>query len=186
MNKLILISALVTVSLLTSVAAFAYSQSLNQSQSNQVVNMPPIPTATPTAAPTPTPTPALTPSPSPTETPPTDPAAYGSFGPLGNFGIISPTNKIYDTNILTLSFAGQTIVGSNVHLSISYSIDGQEKVPVNVEYKQVHDWDPFIGAFSKTVALPPLTSGAHSITVFGNLEANGAHLAQVTVYFTVQ
>jgi len=69
---------------------------------------------------------------------------------------------------------------------MSYSVDGQEKTPVNVEYKQAHDWDPFTGVINGSVILPPLNSGAHSITVFGNLEVNGAHLAQVTVYFTLQ
>lgn len=74
-------------------------------------------------------------------------------------------------------------MGSNVYLIANYSLDGHEPLPITVETPQ-----PSGHAFVEvngTVTLSQLSEGSHSITVFGNLEANGSHLAQATVYFTV-
>jgi hypothetical protein len=60
---------------------------------------------------------------------------------------------------------------------MSYSLDGQEQIPVDVE---VQDWDPF--GFNQTVALTLLTNGSHSITVHGTY---CGYTTQVTVSFTV-
>jgi hypothetical protein len=189
LNQLVILAGIVVVALLTSVTALAYSQSVNQVQYCQQENTPPTstPTANPTASPSPTPTlaptPTLTPSPTTAVSPPSDQSLYGTFdGPLGSFWISSPTNATYNTNTITLTIGGQTITASNVHLSIYYSVDGQEKKAVNIE---TSNSNPFTGTFNGSVALPPLNSGAHSITVYGTLEANGAHLAQATVYFAV-
>ncbi len=184
MNKLILISALVMAALLTSLAAFAYT-TLQQSQFSQKEN----PSLLPTMVPTPTPTPILTPSTTPTPTPATDPSydptKADSFGPLGCFYVTSPTDKIYDTKNLTLNISGSAILTNNVIIVMSYSLDGQVAVPISTQIRQIHNWDP-IGGFTSTVTLPPLTNGSHSITVNGNLEANGDHTAQVTINFTIQ
>jgi cytoskeletal protein RodZ len=186
LNKLGILACIVVVVLLASITAFVYSQSVNQFQANQKENTSPTPTANPTVSSSPNPTlsPTPTPSPLPDASPPLDPAAYGAFdGPLGSFWISSPTNTTYNTNSLTLTIGGQTIIAGNVHLSMYYSVDGQEKKAVNVEARNANT---FAGTFTGSLVLPPLDSGEHSVTVFGDLEANGSHLAQVTVDFTVQ
>jgi hypothetical protein len=68
---------------------------------------------------------------------------------------------------------------------MTYSLDGQERLPIPIEIRPSHPDDPFIGVFNGSVTLSQLSEGAHSVSVFGDLEANGPHLAQATVYFTV-
>jgi hypothetical protein len=80
---------------------------------------------------------------------------------------------------------GQVIVGSNVELRLTYSLDGQESLPFPIVIKQGHDWDLFTGVITGSITLPHLSEGSHSITVFGDLEAISPHLAQATVYFTI-
>jgi hypothetical protein len=141
-----------------------------------------------TASPMPTlsPSPITTPTPTPTSSSSSSPTTGASFeGPLGVFGITSPYNETYNSNTLTLEVAGQVIVGSNVELLVTYSLDGQERLPIPIEIGPAHPGDPFIGAFNGSVPLTQLSEGSHSITVFGDLEANGPHLAQATFYFTV-
>jgi hypothetical protein len=73
-------------------------------------------------------------------------------------------------------------MGSNVYLLVNYSLDGHELLPITIETQSSsHVFVEVNG----TVTLYQLSEGAHSITVFGDLEANGPHLAQATVYFTV-
>jgi hypothetical protein len=66
---------------------------------------------------------------------------------------------------------------------MNYSLDGQESLPFPVVVQA--QAGTFIGVINGSVTLPQLSEGSHSITVFGDLEANGPHLAQATVYFTV-
>jgi cytoskeletal protein RodZ len=175
LKKLSVTLAVVVAILLTSVTTLAYRQSFNQSQSNHEKNIPSVPTLSPT------PTPTLTPNPTPTTTPQPEPAAEGSFGPQGYFRIISPaTNTIYDSNNLTLTITGEAI---NQPLTMAYKIDGQERVPFSAVVRQEHAWDIFVGQIHESMSLPPLTSGTHSITVFGTLSSNSA---QATVHFTVK
>lgn len=164
--------------MLTSVAALNYIQSSNQSGSNPEENIPST-SALPTIGPSPTPTPTSTLAPTPTATSTPEPAAEGSFGPKGYFRITSPTNTRYDSNNLTLKITGEAI---NQPLTMAYSIDAQEKVLFSAVVRQEHDWDIFIGQIKESVPLPPLTNGAHSLTVFGTLSGNSA---QATVHFTV-
>lgn len=136
--------------------------------------------------PTASPSPTTTPTPTPTSSPSSSPTTSASFeGPLGVFGITSPSNTTYNSNTLTLNVTGQVIVGSNVELLMTYSLDGQERLPIPIETQPLHPGLTFVGVFNGTVTLPQLSEGSHSITVFGDLEANGHHLAQATVYFTV-
>jgi hypothetical protein len=67
---------------------------------------------------------------------------------------------------------------------MNYSLDGQESVPLPVVV-QAQDGS-FVGSIVGSVILPNLSDGSHSITVFGDLEANGPNIAQATVDFTVQ
>ncbi len=68
---------------------------------------------------------------------------------------------------------------------MSYSINGQERISIPAQVRQVLDWDPFFGGIQETVALPPLDDGYHSITVYGQLLAHDCKEAQTTVYFTI-
>jgi hypothetical protein len=111
--------------------------------------------------------------------------AFASFGPLGNFNVTSPTNTTYNSNILNLNVTGKVIVGSNVRLILNYSLDGQEPIHLPLQTNPAHPEDPFIGAINASVILSDLSEGSHSIAVFGDLEANGPHLAQATIFFTV-
>jgi hypothetical protein len=180
MKKTALALPLIVVTMLTFSIAVAYYGSVNHPYQGENSS----PTASPT--PTPSPSPTTTPTPTPTSSPSSSPTIGASFeGPLGIFGITSPSNKTYNSNTLTLDVTGQVIVGSNVELLITYSLDGQERLPIPIEIRPAHPGDPFIGAFNGSVTLAQLSEGSHSITVFGDLEANGPHLAQATVYFTV-
>ena len=111
--------------------------------------------------------------------------AFASFGPLGYFNVTSPYSTTYNSNILNLNVIGKVIVGSNVKLLLNYSLDGQERIPIPSQTHPAHPNDPFIGAINASVILPELSEGSHSITVFGDLEANGPHLAQAAIYFTI-
>ena len=177
MKRTVLALALIIVILLTSTAVVAYYVSLNHSNKGEN----PLPAASPT--PSASPSPSFTPPPTSTSTSSTIPGEFA--GPLGNFGITSPSNSTYSTNQVTLSVTGQVIYGSNVELLMNYSLDGQETLPLPVVV-QALTGNPFAVAFTGSVTLPNLSDGSHSITVFADLEANGPNLAQDTVYFTVQ
>lgn len=169
---------MVVVISLTSAAIVAYSQLFYQSlyyrDENQSRTASPIPSLSPY------PTHSSTPNPTPTATPTLITYPEGSFGPRGYFRITSPTNQNYNTDKLTLSITGEVI---NRPLSMSYSIDGQERIAFYAPVTQSHDWDPFLGTIKSTVDLPPLSTGTHTITVFGTL--SGEYTAQATAYFTL-
>ncbi len=120
----------------------------------------------------------ITPSPSPPST------TGATFDGLGVFGITSPANTTYNPNVLTLSVGGQVIIGSNIYLTMKYSLDGKETRPLPVTVQTRNG--SLVGSITGSVTLPQLSDGAHNVTVFANLEANGSHTAQETAYFTVQ
>jgi hypothetical protein len=155
----------------------AYYGSLNYSyQDNSLPKTSPIPTSSP----------AITPTPTHTANPSSVSTTSAFFdGPLGGFGITSPSNKTYNSNTLTLSVTGQVILGSNVELLMTYSLDGQDLLPLPIVTQPSHPGLTFVGVINGSVSLAQLSEGSHDITVFGDLEANGHHLSQATVYFTV-
>ena len=124
-----------------------------------------------TLTPTPNPSPTLKVSQTPY------PAPECSFGPKGYFRIISPTANC-DGNNLTLTITGEAI---NEPLTMTYSTDGKNPIPFSAVVKQEHDWDIFVGRIVGSTTLPPLSLGAHSITVYGTLSGVSA---QATTYFT--
>jgi hypothetical protein len=128
----------------------------------------------------PIPTQTLTSTPLPTPSPTPNPATIGSFGPQGYFRIASPENLTYITNNLTLIIRGEAI---NQPLTMSYCVDEQRPVAISVAVQQEHDWDVFVGGIHASVALPSLTSGVHSITVYGTLCGVSA---ESTVHFTIR
>jgi hypothetical protein len=170
---------MVVVISLTSAAIVAYNQLFYQSQNFREINQTQASTPIPSQSPNPTLT--STPNPKPTATPTSIAYPEGSFGPRGYFRITSPTNQNYNTDKLTLFITGEVI---NRPLSMSYSIDGQERVAFYATVTQSHDWDPFLGTIQSTVDLPPLSTGTHTITVFGTL--SGEYTAQATAHFTIR
>ncbi|MGA3111232.1 MAG: hypothetical protein ABSE15_04275 [Candidatus Bathyarchaeia archaeon] len=110
----------------------------------------------------------------------------GSFGgPLGYLSIDFPSNATYASDMLTLEVSGRVMMANNIELTINYSLDGQEPLPIHVEIEPANPGDILIGAVNGSVALPHLSEGSHYITIFGDLEANGSHLTQITVRFVV-
>ncbi|HEX9862256.1 MAG TPA: hypothetical protein VGB11_03125 [Candidatus Bathyarchaeia archaeon] len=67
---------------------------------------------------------------------------------------------------------------------MKYSLDGQESLPLPAVVQTRNG--SLVGSIVGSVTLSNLSDGSHSVTVFGDLEANGSNLAQDTVYFTVQ
>ena len=169
---------MVVIICLISAAIVAYNQLFCQSQYFRGENQ--SQTSTPIPSQSPNPILTLTPNPTPTASPTLITFPEGSFGPIGYFRITSPTSQNYNTDKLTLSITGEVI---NRPLSMSYSIDGQERVAFYATVTQSHDWDPFLGTIKSTVDLPTLPTGTHTITVFGTLA--GELNAQATAYFTI-
>lgn len=110
----------------------------------------------------------------------------GSFGgPLGVFGITFPSNQTYDSNIVSLEVEGHVIVARNVNLSLVYSVDGNEVVPLSIVFEH-KDHLSFVRAFSGFAVLSPLSQGFHNITVLGDLKINGeSNLSEAFVCFIV-
>ena len=178
MNKTtVTVSLVVLIPLTLSITVAYYYGSVNNSYQED--------NSLPPASPTPTssPSPAITPSSTQTPNPSLTTASAFFDGPLGGFSITSPSNKTYNSNTLTLTVTGQVIIGSNVELLMNYSLDGQDPLPIPIETQPSHVGLTFVGVINGSVILSQLSEGSHSITVFGELEANGLHLAQAIVYF---
>jgi hypothetical protein len=115
-------------------------------------------------------------------------SALFGMGIEGNFQITSPSNTTYNFNILNLNVTGRVVVGSSVRLFMNYSIDGQEPIALPViVVPDAHAPLPMFGEIitNGKIVLPQLSDGSHRIIVYADLEASGPHLAQATVYFTV-
>jgi hypothetical protein len=123
-------------------------------------------------------------SPIPSSSPTTTPSSTLLFDALGICGIVSPSNTTYSSTTLNLEISGQVIMGSNVYLLVNYSLDGRKPLPITIE-TQPPSGHAFVRV-NGTATLSQLSEGSHSITVFGDLEANGSHPAQATVYFTIR
>jgi hypothetical protein len=140
------------------------------------------------ALPLPSPTSTEPSSPIPTSSPttPSQEQTRVSFGPCGGFTIISPCNTTYRSNIIAIEIRGQMLVGRNIKLSITYSLDGQERLVFPTVIKQVHDWDYITGAITGSMTLENLPEGQHLITIFADRQFNSSpHLFMGEVYFTV-
>ena len=186
MQKVLLILACVFIITLIAITIVFTSKPVDVSQSFQQDNLSqtPTPTATISRIATPTPSPLLTPNPTPKASSlATVEPLSASFGPLGGFRIVPPSNTSYNTSCLNLTISGQAIA---VGLSMSYCIDGQERVSIPAQVKQVHDWDPFFGGIHESVVLPPLANGYHSIVVYGRQLVHDCKEAQTSVYFTIE
>jgi hypothetical protein len=169
MKRIALALTLIIMTLLAFIMAVAYYGSVNHPSQGE--NSLPAASPTPTASPIPSSSPTIASS------------STLLFDTLGICGIVSPSNTTYSSTTLNLDISGQVIMGSNVYLLVNYSLDGHEPLPITIETQPPsgHIYVEVNG----TVTLSQLSEGSHSITVFGDLEANGSHLAQATVYFTV-
>jgi hypothetical protein len=106
--------------------------------------------------------------------------------PMSYTVINSPTNSTYSTGLINLETITVGLSGSNIYYSTTYSLDGKENVTVPFTKHQ----DTIIQATMKgSVALPLLSEGSHSITVYEKVEANTtppkAYVHNYTVNFAV-
>jgi len=83
---------------------------------------------------------------------------------LSNVNIVSPSNSTYNSSLLTLKANITTLGGSNIHTSMSYSLDGacNQTIPLTIEYPTGFF---MIALHVGLVDLPPLSEGSHNITV---------------------
>ena len=131
--------------------------------------------------------PALSPIPTPSSIaiPPLNPALVGSFGYYGSFWISSPTQgMVYKSSNLFLKIDGEILAAPNLDLSLAYSLDKQEKIPINFQLQPEDHWDPFLGVINCSLSLPPLISGEHNVIVYGRMAGDLGN-TQASVNFTV-
>jgi hypothetical protein len=88
-----------------------------------------------------------------------------AFPLLSKVNIVSPSNSTYNSSLLTLNANVTTIGGSNIHTSMSYSLDGtsNQTVPITIEYPAGNSFT--LALHVGLVDLPALTEGSHNITV---------------------
>ncbi len=165
MKRMALAPTFIAIALLAAILVAAHYGSVNYSSQGGNPSLIVSPTSTASSSPT------------------TNPSSTLLFDTLGICGIVSPSNKTYGSTTVNLVISGQVIMGSNVYLAANYSLDGHEPLPIPIE-AQPPSGHVFV-AVNGTVTLSQLSEGSHSITVFGDLEANGSHQAQATVNFSI-
>jgi hypothetical protein len=80
----------------------------------------------------------------------------------GGVTIYCPLNETYNSNYLTLSLNAS--LGAGIHTSLNYSIDGQaSQGPIPLVYSDAGF--PFYNG-AGTVALPELSAGSHTLTIY--------------------
>lgn len=169
----------ILVSTLTFTTAIAYHASTNPPSQGKDNSLP-------QTSPNPNESLSLKPTSSPT-VPSQLQSTHVSLGPMDGFKIISPCNTIYGSSTITVEILGRMLVGRNVQLSVTYSLDGQERLSFPLVIKQANDWDPFNGIITGSVTLKQLSEGPHRITVYANFKINSnSKQAQGTVYFTIE
>ncbi len=102
-------------------------------------------------------------------------------------GILSPQNRTYNENLLTLKVSFAAIAASNIQYSVKFSLDGEpnETIPLTVNYWQ----NSFQAGITGAVNLPELSEGAHIIIVYQRIDIDAeppqTGTSKDTVYFTV-
>ena len=88
-----------------------------------------------------------------------------AFPLLSKVNIVSPSNSTYNSSLLTLNANVTTLGGSNIHTSMSYSLDGicNQTMPLTIEYPAGNSF--MMALHIGLVDLPPLSEGSHNITV---------------------
>ena len=78
------------------------------------------------------------------------------------------------------------LFGRNDKLSVTYSLDVQERRAFPLVIKQANDWDFLTGAITGSVTLEELFEGQHSITIFADRQSkSGSKQALGEIYFTI-
>ena len=99
--------------------------------------------------------------------------------------IRSPSNRTYSISLLTLNVSVTALVGSNIGVSMTYSLDGMNKntIPL-ITHTHAKSFQAII---TGSVNLPTLSCGSHNVTVFAEYTINNelVHLDNSTVYFTI-
>ena len=89
---------------------------------------------------------------------------------FSGINIISPSNSTYSSSLLTLNVSVTTLGGSNIKISMNYSLDGtyNQTIPVTIQYPTGNS---FMMALHTGLAdLPALPEGSHNITVYVEYE----------------
>lgn len=105
-------------------------------------------------------------------------------------GIVSPMKFAnYTTNLLTLNVSQTILAASNIHYTLTYSIDGKANESLPFVTKPAYEGSILQGFLIGTVDLPMLSDGPHYITIYEAIEIVTATVqtgaASDTVYFTI-
>jgi hypothetical protein len=80
--------------------------------------------------------------------------------------IASPSNSTYSSSLLTLNVSVTTLGGSNIKISMNYSLDGthNQTIPIAIQYPTGNSF--MLALHTGLVNLPALPEGSHNITVY--------------------
>jgi hypothetical protein len=116
---------------------------------------------------------------------------------FSGINIISPSNgSTYNVGLLILNVNLTTIGGSNIQVSMNYSLDGtfNNSIPLTIQYPRGNSF--ILALHIGSANLPALSEGTHTLIVFSKIEVTDAtingivyskyiQLNNSTVYFTV-
>jgi hypothetical protein len=99
--------------------------------------------------------------------------------------IVSPSNKTYNSGLLTLNVTVYWLFACINHML--YSIDGQESCEFSGKRPQTEPFSPIHGTVIGEAALPELSEGPHEITVYiiGTVNFPFDIQTKSTTYFTI-
>ena len=85
---------------------------------------------------------------------------------LSGVNIVSPSNSTYNSSLLTLKANVTTLGGSNIKISMDYSLDGtsNQTIPITIEYPAGNSFT--MALHVGLLDLPTLNEGSHNITVY--------------------
>jgi multisubunit Na+/H+ antiporter MnhC subunit len=114
--------------------------------------------------------------------------------------ILSPSKTTYNSSLLTLNVTSKFLLKPNL-ATFSYSLDGENNatLPIDATFVPIETLRTYANGTTETgisifsyyrlsgdVALPELSEGTHTLTVFAEYQANNIiGLDACTVYFTV-
>ena len=89
---------------------------------------------------------------------------------FSGINIISPSNSTYSSSLLTLNVSVTTLGGSNLKISMNYSLDGtyNQTIPVTIQYPTGNSF--MLALHTGLANLPALPEGSHNITVYVEYE----------------
>jgi amino acid permease len=89
---------------------------------------------------------------------------------FSGINIISPSNNTYSSSLLTLNVSVTTLGGSNLKISMNYSLDGtyNQTIPVTIQYPTGNSF--MLALHTGLVNLLALPEASHNITVYVEYE----------------